>query len=305
MTADLSRRTLLTGVPVAAAALAVVPGTAAGADTRSPEHTLPPCRRLAELEREYEGRIGCFALDVGTHATVGHRAGERFPFLSTFKVLAAGAVLRRARTAEPGLLEQVLHWTEADLVDYSPVTSEHLHDGMTVAQVCEAAIGHSDNTAGNLILARIGGPTGLTRFLRGLGDHLTRSDRWETDLNLWSPGELRDTTTPAAMAADLRALTVGRGLHPEDRSRLLAWMRGCLTGGARIRAGLPADWIVGDKTGSFGGYGVANDVAVAFPPGRSPLVLSIFTHRNDTTTPYDNTVVARAATILVEELEKV
>jgi len=313
MTSDLPRRALLAGVP-AAAAVFLAPdgaradrrGTARGTTPRAEGSGRPPgtapCPRLAELEREYAGRIGGFALDVGTGTTVGHRARERFPMLSTFKVLAAGAILHRARTSEPGLLDRVLHWTRDDLVEYSPVTSQHVQDGLTVTQVCEAAIGQSDNTAGNLMLSRIGGPAGLTRFVRTIGDRTTRSDRWETQLNLWAPGELMDTTSPAAMAADLRALTVGSALHPADRDLLLTWMRGCATGAARIRAALPGDWTVGNKTGSSGDIGAANDIAIAFPPGRAPLVLSIYTHRNDPSLPYEDRAVSLAAAILLDQV---
>jgi len=294
-----SRRALI-AAGVSAAGLIVLP--AASAEAEAPARGWQA--RLRRLERQYDGRIGAFAIDTSNGATAAYRAGERFPLLSTFKALAAGAVLHRARTAEPGLLRKRVRWTKADLVDYSPVTEKHLADGLTVAELCHAAITQSDNTAGNLILKRIGGPSGFTRFLRGIGDRTTRLDRWETDLNAWSPGSRRDTTTPKAIARDLRLLTVGDALHPADRARLIAWMRQTATGANRIRAGLPATWKIGDKTGSSPVYGCANDIAIAYPPSARPLIIAVYTNRHDRDRTYDEKIIARATTILAQALGK-
>jgi len=286
----LSRRTLLTGGASAAAAVLLLPG-AANADSGLPG-----------LEREFDARIGAYALDTGTGRTVEHRSRERFPLLSTFKVLAAAAVLRSARTCDPGLLDRLVRFTAADLVPNSPITEQHVADGMTVAELCAAALDYSDNTAGNLLLRRLGGPGGVTRYVRGIGDPVTRLDRWETDLNIWSPAEVRDTTTASAMGRNLHALTLGTALHPADRSRLTGWMRANTTGGERIRAGLPSAWTVGDKTGSSDFYGAANDIAVVHPPAGAPLILAIYTNRNDVDVRYDNALIAATATALVRAL---
>ena len=281
------------------------PGTAAS-PSPAPPSSGPPApgwrSRLAALERAYEGRIGAFALDTGTGRAVGHRERERFPLLSTVKVLAAAAVLRRGRDSDPGLLERTVRWTAGDLVDHSPVTGGHVRDGLTVAELCRAAVTVSDNTAGNLLLRQIGGPAGLTRYARALGDPFTRLDRWETELNDWTPGEQRDTTTPSAMGRNLEALLAGRALHPQDRDRLDGWLRAASTGGARIRAGLPPGWTVGDKTGSGGAYGPANDVAIARPPAGAPIVLAIHTTRAARDARYDEAVIARTAAVLREAL---
>ncbi|MFI7599356.1 class A beta-lactamase [Actinoplanes sp. NPDC049681] len=286
---DFSRRTLLTG-GATAAALLLFPGAARATSG------------LAELERTYGARIGAFALDTGNGRTFQHRAGETFPLLSTFKALASAAVLRRARTCDPGLLDRVIHFGGGDLVEYSPITSLHVGDGMTVAALCEAALTYSDNTAANLLLRQLGGPEAVTRYARGLGDPVTRLDRWETDLNDWSPTEIRDTTTPKAMARNLQALTLGTALHRDDRARLAGWLRANTTGDARIRAGLPTDWTVGDKTGSSDAYGAANDIALVEPPTGAPLVLAVYTNRPAADADFDNTLIARTATALVRTL---
>lgn len=294
MSDSLTRRSVLTG-GASAAALLLLPAPAANAAANA-------ATGLDQLERDYGGRIGAFAVDTGSGRTVQHRSGERFPLLSTFKALAAAAVLRRARGCEPGLLERVLHWTAEDLVANSPITAQHVADGLTVAELCHAAIAYSDNTAGNLLLRQIGGPPGLTRYARGIGDPVTRLDRWETELNDWSPASPRDTTTPAAMGRDLRALTLGPELHADDRDRLVGWLRSTVTGNARIRAGLPVTWIVGDKTGSSDSYGAANDIAVVHPPSGAPLILAIYTNRNAADGTFDNAVIASTATMLVTAL---
>lgn len=222
--------------------------------------------------------------------------------LSTFKALAAAAVLHKARTSSPGLMERVVHWKRGDLKPNSPITEKHVRDGLSVARLCEAAITRSDNTAGNLLLRQIGGPGGLTRYLRSLNDPVSRLDRWETELNDWNPRERRDTTTPAAVAGDLRAVTLGDALVPEDRARLEGWLRANKTGDARIRAGLPSGWGVGDKTGSSDSYGAADDIAIIRPPGSAPLVMAVYTTREGAGTRYEERVIAETATILVRAL---
>ncbi len=162
------------------------------------------------------------------------------------------------------------------LVSYSPVTKDRVgRDGMTLAELCEAALTQSDNTAGNLILASLGGPSAVTEFARSLGDASTRLDRWETDLNEARPGDLRDTTTPDAMAGDLLSLVLGQHLSARSREQLTAWLLSNQTGGAKLRAGLPQDWRIGDRTGG-GDRGTTNDVAVVWPPGRKPLILCVY-----------------------------
>lgn len=263
-------------------------------------------RRLRALEAGYQGgRIGAYAIDTATGRTVGYRAQEIFPINSTFKVMACAAALRKARTSDPGLMERVIRYTAEDLVEYSPETGkeENLKSGMTVSALCEAAITLSDNTAGNLVLRQIGGPAGMTAFLRSLGDPRSRLDRWETELNDWRPGEHRDTTTPALMAQNLRKVTTTDALAAPDRARLIAWMRANTTGDARIRAGLPADWTVGDKTGTGGVYATASDIAIVWPKGATaPLIMTVYTNRRTPDAEVDNTVIAETATVLAQGL---
>jgi beta-lactamase class A len=230
---------------------------------------------LADLERRSGGRLGVAALDTASGRQAGHRSDERFPICSTFKFLAAALVLARVDRGQERLDRRIVY-SASDLVTYSPVTKDHVGPaGLSVAEICEAAVTLSDNTAGNLMLASFGGPAALTDYARSLGDGLTRLDRVETQLNEAAPGDPRDTTTPNAMLGDMQRLLVGDALSAGSRERLVGWLVAGKTGAKRLRAGLPADWRVGDKTGS-GGNGSANDIAVAWPPGRAPILIAVY-----------------------------
>ena len=230
---------------------------------------------MVQLEAKSGGRLGVAVIDTRDGSLTQHRGDERFPMCSTFKVLASAAVLKMSGADLAGLQRRI-RFEKSDLVDYSPVTGEHTGgDGMRLAELCEAAITRSDNTAGNLLLKNIGGPEGLTSFARSLGDEVTRLDRIETELNEASPGDVRDTTSPNAMAANLRKLLVGDALLPAARDQLGAWMAANKTGDTRLRAGLPKNWRVGDKTGT-GRRGTNNDVAIVSPPDRQPLIVTVY-----------------------------
>ncbi|GHD55610.1 class A beta-lactamase [Jeongeupia chitinilytica] len=254
--------------------------------------------RFAELERRYDGRLGVSALDTGSGARLGYRMDERFAFCSTFKAMLAGAILARS-VGDAGLLQRRIRYTQADLVSHSPVSGSRVVDGMTVAELCAAAIRYSDNTAANLLIRQLGAPADVTAFARSIGDDVFRLDRWETELNTALPGDLRDTTTPAAMARSLQALTLGDALPVAQRVQLQEWLRGNTTGAKRIRAGVPDGWSVGDKTGS-GDYGTTNDIAVLWPPGRMPIVLAVYFTRPVQDAGWADAAIADAARLVVK-----
>nr|WP_282571820.1 class A beta-lactamase [Roseomonas acroporae] len=227
---------------------------------------------LARIEAAHGGRLGVAVLDAGDGRAASYRAEERFPLGSTYKLLAAGAVLARVAAGRERLDRRIRFDREA-LVAYSPATAPYAGgEGLTLAALCEAAVAVSDNTAGNLLLEALDGPAGLTAWLRSLGDGVTRLDRTETALNEALPGDPRDTTAPAAMLADLHALTQGSALPAEAAGLLLGWLRASRNGDARLRAGLPAGWQAAGKTGTAGN-GTSSDVALLRPPGRAAPVL--------------------------------
>lgn len=231
--------------------------------------------RLAALERQHGGRLGVAILDSHSGRHAGHRADERFLMCSTFKMLAVAAVLARVDRGAERFDRRVVFGKES-LLAYAPVTSHRVGaPGMTVAELCQAAITVSDNTAANLLLASLGGPAAVTAFARSLRDAVTRLDRIEPELNIASPGDLRDTTTPAAMLADLQALLLGDALSTASRRKLIEWLCTSSTGNQQLRAGLPAGWRVGDKTGS-GAQHETNDIAIIWPPQRQPLLVTAY-----------------------------
>lgn len=232
-------------------------------------------RQFAGIEKKTGGRLGVHVLDTATGRRAGHRQDERFAMCSTFKFLAAALVLARVDQGKERL-DRRLTYSRRELAPHSPATEKHAGgEGMTMAQLCEATITLSDNTAANLMLASFGGPAGLTDYMRSLGDPHTRLDRIEPGLNEARAGDPRDTTTPAAMVDSMQKILLGDALSPRSRALLLQWLDDNKTGGERIRAGLPADWKVGDKTGT-GENGAANDIAILRPPGRPPILLSVY-----------------------------
>jgi beta-lactamase class A len=256
--------------------------------------------KLGHLEKTSGGRLGVCAIDTGSGVTITHRADERFPMCSTFKVMAAGAVLARSARTE-GLLQQRIHYSASELVSYSPITEKHLGDGMTVSELCAAALQYSDNTAGNQLIKLLGGPAGVTAYARAIGDNTFRLDRWETALNSAIPNDPRDTTTPSAMAHSLQTLVLGDALPEPQRKQLEDWLRGNTTGGKRIRAALPAGWKAGDKTGS-GGYGTTNDIAVFWPPDRKPVVLAIYYAQDQPNVKWRDDVLVATTRIVLSGL---
>lgn len=254
---------------------------------------------LTQLEASVGGRLGVAAFDGRTPAAaLLHRAEERFPMCSTFKVIAAAGVLARS-VREPELLAQRIRYTREELVSYSPVTEKHVAEGMTVAELCAAALQYSDNTAGNVLIRLLGDPAGVTRYARSLGDPGFRLDRWETELNTALPSDPRDTTTPAGMAHSLHRLLLQDALPAAQRAQLQSWLRGNTTGATRIQAGVPAGWAVGDKTGS-GAWGTTNDVGVVWRPDGSALVMAIYLAQPRADAPMRNDVVAAAARIAAQ-----
>jgi beta-lactamase class A len=184
----------------------------------------------------------------------------------------------------------------------SPVTQQRVGTRMTLRALCSAAVRYSDNTAANLLLERLGGPKGLDTILEDLGDDVTRIERPEPDLNVWERGDPRDTSTPRALARSLRAFVLGDALDAPERKQLTAWLRANTTGDALIRAGVPGDWVVGDKTGTGATYGARNDIAVLWPPDRAPIVIAIMSSRRERDAGHDDRLLARAAAAAVDAL---
>ncbi|OFW91421.1 MAG: hypothetical protein A2W44_05185, partial [Acinetobacter sp. RIFCSPHIGHO2_12_41_5] len=191
--------------------------------------------KFKNLETSLEGRIGLYAINTANNQSIQYRALERFPIQSTFKVMAVSAILKQSE-ADNNLLKLKITYTKQDLVFWSPITEKYVDDGMTIFDLCAAAMMYSDNTATNLIVKKSGGPEAVTAFARSIGDNTFRIDDWEPDLNS-NPNDLRDTSTPKAMEKSLQKLTLGDVLTSSKRNQLVTWMKGNTTGDTRIRAG--------------------------------------------------------------------
>lgn len=296
------RRTALGGLVLLATLPLVACAQADGRASSSPAATTrphtnakAPLADFKDLERKYGARLGVYAVNTGDGREVAYRDGERFAYASTFKALAAGAVLRKYSLDG---MAKLVKYSKDDLVANSPVTEKHVDTGMTLGELCDAAVRYSDNTAGNLLFDALGGPKGLESALRQTGDAVTRVERREPDLNQWTPGAVRDTSTPRALAQDLRAFVIGNRLGTAERAQLTRWLRTNTTGDELIRAGVPKDWTVGDKTGAGGVYGIRNDIAVVWPPDGAPIVMAILTNRGTKDADYDNKLIADAAAVV-------
>jgi len=289
------RRSLL----IAGGLSTLIGGCALG--RQRPDNRALITQQLAELEKQSGGRLGVMAINHAGGASpdrIGYRESERFPFCSTFKVVLVGAILNRSRE-DASLLQRRVRYGQGDLVRYSPVTEKAVATGMSVSGLCAAALQYSDNTAANLLIGELGGIAAVNAYARELGDPDFRLDRMETALNDAEPGDERDTTTPFAMAGTLRKLVLGEWLPTLQQRMLADWLRGNTTGDTRIRAALPGDWQVGDKTGS-GDYGTTNDIAVIWPGNAAPVVLAIYFTQPAKEAPMRAEVVASAARIIAE-----
>jgi beta-lactamase class A len=241
-----------------------------------------PARAIQTLEAQTGAKIGVAALDTGTGKTIFHRAADRFVMCSTFKLSLVAATLARADKGGEQLDRLVRY--DKPVLGVSPATNKNWPHGMTVADLCGAAIIYSDNTAANVLLARLGGPAAVTAFWRAIGDRISRLDDNEPKLNI--PDGMRNTTMPADMMANLKSLLLGETLSSLSRARLLGWMHANTTGGTMLKAGLPPGWTIGDKTGRNPGPGLTNDIAIITPPtsnnqGRKPILAAVYTSHAD------------------------
>jgi beta-lactamase class A len=294
MPSSISRR----GALIGAAAVFAVPRARAQSSSEEPKSVTA---RLAALEARAGGRLGMAVLDTGSGKRFAYRGDERFPMCSTFKVVLAAAILTRVDLGKERL-DRRLSFGNRDLLDYAPVAREHLGEGsMTIESLCAAAIEMSDNTAANLLLQVIGGPAGLTAFVRSLGDERTRLDRNEPQLNESVPGDERDTTTPAAMLASMDRIVVGDALTPASRDLLQGWMIDCKTGAQRLPASIPGGARIGHKTGS-GERGTSNDIAVVWPAGRKPVLITTYLTGSPATPGERDAVIAQCGQIAFASL---
>ncbi|MEO1111657.1 MAG: class A beta-lactamase [Pseudomonadota bacterium] len=289
-----SRRFALLGLLIPF--LSVVPAGAAEFDP------VPVARVVKDVEARLSARVGVAIIDTQTGKTWSNRGDERFPLNSTFKAFLCAALLDAAAngTADPAR-EVVVE--ESDIVSYSPVTEKRVGgDSFSIAELCEITVTISDNAAANLVMVELGGPDGVTAYMRQIGDDKTRIDRWEPGSNTGIPGDPRDTTTPWAAAETLRKLVLGDVLEPGARATLTAWLEGNKVGNATLRAGIPKSWRIADKTGA-GANGSRNNIAVIWPGGRDPLVIAVYITQTTAAFQTRNKAIADIGAALAESID--
>lgn len=252
---------------------------------------------IEALEKARGGRLGVAVLDTGTGRATDWRGDERFPMCSTFKFLLAGHVLALVDAGKERLDRTLPVPPKDQLIDWSPATEPHAGGSMDIAALCHGIITQSDNTGANILLDATGGPEALTAWLRQLGDTITRCDRPEPTANLVPDGEMRDTTTPVSMLGLMRTLLLGKALTAPSRAQLTDWLIANTTGDTRLRAGLPAGWKVGDKTGSW--KDASNDIAIVWPNGgAAPLLITSYYRNADLDSKGRNAVLAEVGRIV-------
>lgn len=282
-----SRRALLGGATASALALRVA---------LRPARAEAPAS-LTALESAHGGTLGVSALDTGSGQRISYRGEQRFPMCSTHKVLSVAAILTAVDQGRLSL-DQRIPYSAADLLSYAPITRAHVSQGeMTLGALCAAALDWSDNTAANLLLAQIGGPAGWTRYARSIGDAVSRLDRNEPTLNTAIPGDPRDTTTPNAMLADLNRILLGQVLSARSRQQLTDWMLASSITCPLIKAGVPKDWRVADKSGS-GEHGTRNDIGLILRSQKAPILATIYLTGSPLDLAGQNTVVAAVASVI-------
>jgi beta-lactamase class A len=255
-------------------------------------------KKLESIENTFHVKIGVYAINTNNNEIIAHHADERFPVQSTSKLIIAAALLKQS-DSDPGLLQEKLQYTEQDLMFWHPITGKYLKTGMTLEALAEAAVSYSDNTAMNLLMKKLGGPSAMTEFAHSIGNKTFNLEHYEGSLNS-NPQNSDDTSTPKDMAMSVQKLTLGEILNTSQKAKLITWMRDNTVGYRRMRAGTPNGWVVADKTGS-GDYGIANDIGILWSPLCKPIVLSIYTIQSDLKAQSRDDIVASTTKIVMDE----
>lgn len=255
--------------------------------------------KLAALEATSGGRLGIAAMQIDTPLRVSYRGEERFPVGCTAKIMGVAAILKKSMSDQQ-FLQETLYYKKSDLTNWTPITEKHLAEGMTIEKLAQAAISYSDNTAMNLLAQQIGGPAGITAYARSIGDKTFRLDHGWPEEALANPAAQEDSSSPEAMQHSLHKIIFGGVLGKPQRQLLVHWMQNNTTGDKRIRAGVPKNWVVGDKTGTGFHYGITNDIAIIWPPHCKPIILAAYYSNKSKTAPKRDDLIASATRIVLD-----
>ncbi|MGI9280766.1 MAG: class A beta-lactamase [Endozoicomonas sp.] len=256
----------------------------------------PVEEKVIALEKRLDARIGVSIYEVSTKKGWSYKGNQRFPLMSTFKTLACAKLMNDADNNKLSL-NSATTVTKEMLVTYSPVTAKQVGKNISLEKACEATMLTSDNTAANIVLEHIGGPSELTNFLRSTGDSVSRLDRIETKLNEGKPGDLRDTTTPEAIVQTLNQLVFGNVLSEPSKNQLKQWMIENQVADGLLRSVLPDGWSIADRTGA-GGYGSRGIAAIVWPEYKPPFIVSIYITETDSSFDARNSAIAEIGELI-------
>lgn len=252
---------------------------------------------FAAIERRYGGAVGVAAHAVGSGRFVAHRAGERFPLASTWKLPLVMAVLARVEAGALAL-DRTVTFAPADFERYSGIAREYPRGGkLSVREICRRTISSSDNTGADLLAPLAGGPAAVSRYVRGLGIGGLSFDHYERELPSSAVrGDQHDSGTPQAMMHLAERLVTRSPLDAAHTALLLSWMRATTTGAKRLRAGVPPGWAVADKTGTYAN--AFNDVGLLYPPGGAPIAIACYAFGQADDTVGERAVAECARTVV-------
>ena len=253
------------------------------------------------LEAKYNAQIGVYVLDTNNGREIAYNADDRFAYCSTHTIFSVGALLQRKNFDE---LNELIKYSAEEILPYSAITKAHVDDGLTVAEICEAALRVSDKTAANLVLEELGGIDAFRDSLRAIGDDVTEPARLELDMNIYTPDGLDDTSTPRQLAKDVQMYLLGDVLSEDKKVLLAYWLSDNSINDELIKPGVPQDWKVLDKNGTGINYGTCNDIGLVCPPNRKPIVVAIMTRRNEESARFDTVIVSDAAKMIYNELQR-
>ncbi|QPS99835.1 class A beta-lactamase [Staphylococcus equorum] len=253
-----------------------------------------------KIEKDNNTTVGVYGINTENGKKVQHNANERFAFASTFKAIASGVLLNNYSEKD---LNKKITINEADIVEYSPVTENYIGKQMTLKDLIKASMLQSDNTANNKVMEELGGVKGFKHELKQLGDNISNPQRLEPELNLYDPNSTADTTTPRAAAQTLNTILTSDQINDGNLDLLKQVMIENETGDSLIKAGVPDNYIVGDKSGQGLTYATRNDLAFIYPDKhKKPIILAIYTKQDDKDGQPDDKVIADAAEEAIAQL---
>lgn len=235
-------------------------------------------QRIAAIAQEARGKVGVAAVVLETGESAGLETGEKFPMQSVYKLPIGMAVLAKVDRGELKL-EQKIRVTKAEMApgdSHSPLRDKHPEGDVdfTIAELINAAVSLSDNTACDVLIPLAGGGEAVTKQLRDFGINDLVVANTEREMAANNALQYLNFATPEAAVKLLRFVQEGRGLSAASREFLLKALRDTSTGPKRIKGLLPSDTVVAHKTGTSSK--ACNDIGIVSLPDGKHLAIAVF-----------------------------